>query len=151
MSEGLNELEAALRKLQPAPVVQGPMLVEMGRASAVRSARKWRWVSASSSTVAMALAAILVMRPEPATRVQFVNVPSVVPVEEIRETSSEPIEPMESPLPAWRFRQFQVRVPLEPVSAEGDDEPFVEPRPVRAGDVMRDPSLWSSFTNSGVR
>jgi hypothetical protein len=147
----MNELEAALRQLQPAPIVQGPLLIEMGRASAARSARPWRWVSALTSTVAMALAAILILRPEPPIRIQIVHVPAIVPAEEIRETSSEPIEPMESRLSAWRFRQYQVRVPLEPITAGAEDEPFVEPRPVRAGDVMRDPSLWSSYTNSGVR
>ena len=151
MPEGLNELEAALRQLQPAPMVQGPMLFEMGRASAARSVRTWRSVSASAAIVAVGLAAILVLRPEPETLIRIVHVPAIAPVQEIRETSSEPIEPMESPLSAWRLRQYQVRIPLEPISAEGDDEPLVEPRSVRAGDVMRDPSLWSSFTNSGVR
>lgn len=150
MSARMNEIEAALLRLQPAPVNQGPMLIEMGRATATRSARTWRWVSALTTTVAAALALVIAMRPDAATRIQFVRVPVSAPADVVRESSPEPNQPRELPLSAWRWRQHQVHIDLEPISDE-DDGDSVAPRPLRAGDAVQNTSEWRVFTNSGVR
>lgn len=141
MPERLTDLEAALRRLQPTSIAPGPALVEMGRASAAKSVRRWRAFSALATTVAVALALVVVLRP-PVSRVQVVYLPAPRGAESqevVDESEDEAPEGIEPSVVAWPFRQRLMNVTLETFP---DDA--VEParRPLRAGDV-------NEFTKSG--
>ncbi len=149
MSAGMNELENALRQFQPPPFDGEPILAEIGRVKAARAVRPWKWATVLASTTAAALAGILFMRPAPVTEVRVVYLPAAKPAEVVRETSDEPIEPMEPPLSEWQRRRIEIRVPMQVVF--DDDEPIPPPRSIRAGDLMRDPQLRASMTERGIR
>lgn len=150
MSEGMNELEAALRQFQPSPMNSGRLLVEMGRASATGSARIWQAVSAFASTVAVVFAVLLFLQPEPATRVEVVHVPAAVPSVAEPEAPSEWIETDEVPLSVWMYRQQQQRFAQPAGVADVGDEPARPSQPMRAGDLMVRPGRWTEFTSTGV-
>ena len=104
-------------------------------------------VSALTTTVAILLCGVLVLRPESPTRTHFVQVPEFGPAKETREPGDESVVPNEPPMSAWRLRQHQVRSTSESLVDILDDEPVNPQRLLRAGDVMRNMALWSSFTN----
>ena len=159
MSEGLNDLEDALRRLQPATTATGPMLFAMGRASALRSARIWRGGSLVGVVSTIALGGMLLRRPEPEVRIV------AVPVPVIREAkpASEPVESSDpgdatvstdSPIPEWRLQHQHVGLRSEPLSDPADaasPRRLDKPEPLRAGDFLKGPLVWSTISTVGER
>lgn len=149
MSSEMNELADALRQLQPAPVDQGRMLFEAGRAAGARRARFWQSISAVTSTIAVTLAGFLVLRLDykdadavssRGNRVEQPAAPAIAPV--------EPVIPTEDPLPEWRWRQHEVHLEGD-FAADAGDGLGDDLRPFRVGDVQRALAPWIAFTNSG--
>lgn len=154
MSEGLNELETALRQLQPTPLVQGRMLIDIGRAAGARSIRRWQGATLMASLSALALAVLQLSLPGPTTVVQIVYLPSVKSPGDRPGTIAEAIDDAEvgdAPHSRWRPWTLEARQRLEPVSSDATNEPAIEPAPLRAGDVYNDASLVTTFTKSGGR
>ncbi|HEX3315011.1 MAG TPA: hypothetical protein VHR72_08980 [Gemmataceae bacterium] len=166
MSEGLNEFERALARLQPTTAATGPMLYAMGRTSALRSARIWRGVSLVSVLVSVlataGLGGVLLLRPEP--QVRWVVVPA--PAFRGEQPAIEPDEPVESsepddatvstesPIPEWRLQHQHVGLRPEPLSEPGDavaPRRLDKPEPLRAGDVLKGPLVWLSISTMGER
>jgi hypothetical protein len=161
MSEEMNDLERGLRQLAPTAAATGPILYELGRASAIRSARLWRRVSVASLAASLLLGALLLTRPEPAVRVEIVQVPAtpVAPPAPapLPKRSSEPNEPVasaEAPMPDWRLQQHHVSLRPERVSDPVDDggsQLARESRPLGVGDAFKGPLYWSSIGEMGER
>jgi len=146
----MSDIESSLRQLQPEPIAQSALLVEIGRRTTLRSARKWRWLAITNSTIAVILAGLLVARPESATEVRIVYLSST-PSQEMREKSDEATAPIEPALPAWPLGPNYVGLTVARISDGSDDEPAVPSRSLRAADLIRDPSYWSLSKKSGER
>jgi hypothetical protein len=162
MSEGLNDLERALRQLQPATTVTGPMLFAMGRASALRSVRIWRGATLASALAAIGLGGMLLCRPEAEVRIVTVPVPA------LRETTppSDPVESgdpsdpsdrtasMDTPIPEWRLQHQHVGLRSEPLSDPADaaaPRRLDKAEPLRVGDFLKGPLVWLSISTMGER
>ncbi len=88
---GLNDLEAALANLTPRPPAldRDALLYRAGRASA---GRWWPLATCVSTTVAAALAVILLVRP-PAERIVYLPAPAPRPATESAAPEPEPSPP----------------------------------------------------------
>jgi hypothetical protein len=138
------------------------MLFAMGRASAIRSVRIWRGVSLVGVVSTIALGGMLAWRPEPEVRVVIVPVP-VLPES---KPASEPVESTDpgesndrtvstdSPIPEWRLQHRHVGLRSELLSDPADavaPKRMDSPEPLRVGDFLKGPLVWSSISTTGER
>lgn len=134
----LKKLAAALSTLTPRPahLDRDGILYEAGRRS-VRPSRVWPAIAAAGGVVICVLTLALLVRREPATIVQWVQVP--------REAAPPAIPPLAAPAPPevaleldeatlppgsyWRLQQSALRVGVEGVPMTDPDAVLALPRP----------------------
>ena len=133
----LKKLADALATLTPRPahLDRDGLLFEAGRRS-VRTARCWPWATLAASTVACVLAVALLVRPEPAVVVRWVEAPphpSQAPQPQV-----EPAPPAvavdldDAAMPPgsyWRLQQQALRLGVDQLPTTDPDVANMAPRP----------------------